>query len=76
MPLSVALVDRLKQAFPGVITGVKDSSGDSATAEAFLAAHGELAILVGDETAVGRRHAQGRPGLDLRSGQHRATAAP
>jgi len=62
VPLSVALVDRLKQAFPGVITGVKDSSGDSATAEAFLAAHGELAILVGDERQLAgamRKGAQG-----------------
>jgi 4-hydroxy-tetrahydrodipicolinate synthase len=62
VPLSVALVDRLKRAFPGVIAGVKDSSGDKATAEAFLAAHGELAILVGDERqlATAMRHgAQG-----------------
>jgi 4-hydroxy-tetrahydrodipicolinate synthase len=60
--VSVALVDRLKQAFPGVITAVKDSSGDSATAEAFLAAHGELAILVGDERQLAgamRKGAQG-----------------
>jgi 4-hydroxy-tetrahydrodipicolinate synthase len=62
VPLSVAVVDRLKRAFPGVIAGVKDSSGDKATAEAFLAAHGELAILVGDERqlATAMRHgAQG-----------------
>jgi 4-hydroxy-tetrahydrodipicolinate synthase len=62
VPLSVALVDRLKRAFPGVIAGVKDSSGDKATAEAFLDAHGELAILVGDErqlAAAMRKGAQG-----------------
>jgi len=62
VPLSIALVDRLKRAFPGVIAGVKDSSGDSATAEAFLAAHGDLAILVGDErqlAAAMRKGAQG-----------------
>ena len=62
VPLSVALVGRLKRAFPGVIAGVKDSSGDKATAEAFLAAHGELAILVGDErqlAAAMRNRAQG-----------------
>jgi 4-hydroxy-tetrahydrodipicolinate synthase len=62
VPLSVALVDRLKRAFPGAITGVKDSSGNSATAEAFLAAHGELAILVGDERQLAgamRKGAQG-----------------
>ena len=62
VPLSVDLVGRLKRAFPGVIAGVKDSSGDKATAEAFLAAHGELAILVGDErqlAAAMRKGAQG-----------------
>jgi 4-hydroxy-tetrahydrodipicolinate synthase len=62
VPLSVDLVDRLKRAFPNVIAGVKDSSGDKATAEAFLAAHGELAILVGDErqlAAAMRKGAQG-----------------
>jgi 4-hydroxy-tetrahydrodipicolinate synthase len=62
VPLSVALVDRLKRAFPGVVAGVKDSSGDGATAEAFLAAHGELAILVGDERQLAgamRKGAQG-----------------
>jgi 4-hydroxy-tetrahydrodipicolinate synthase len=62
IPLSVDLVARLKRAFPGVITGVKDSSGDKATADAFLAAHGELAILVGDERQLAgamRKGAQG-----------------
>ena len=62
VPLSVDLVGRLKRAFPGVIAGVKDSSGDKATAEAFLAAHGELAILVGDERQLAgamRNGAQG-----------------
>ena len=49
VPLSVDLVGRLKRAFPKVIAGVKDSSGDKATTDAFLAAHGELAILVGEE---------------------------
>jgi 4-hydroxy-tetrahydrodipicolinate synthase len=62
VPLSVALVDRLKRAFPGVVAGVKDSSGEGATAEAFLAAHGELAILVCDERQLAgamRKGAQG-----------------
>lgn len=62
VPLSVTLVDRIKRAFPEVIAGVKDSSGDGTTAEAFLAAHGELAILVGDERQLAgamRKGAQG-----------------
>lgn len=62
VPLSVDLVGRLKRAFPGVIVGVKDSSGDEATAEAFLAAHGELAILVGDERQLPEAMRKGAEG--------------
>lgn len=47
--LSVDLIGRLKAAFPRVIIGVKDSSGDWENAQRLLAAHGELAILIGDE---------------------------
>lgn len=61
-PISVALVERLKQAFPGIIAGVKDSSCDWATQEAFLAAHSDLAILVGDETQLARSVRQGGEG--------------
>ena len=53
------LVSRLRTAFPDMITGIKDYSGDWATAEAFLAAHGDLAILVGDERLLGRAMARG-----------------
>ncbi|AMJ62562.1 dihydrodipicolinate synthase family protein [Bosea sp. PAMC 26642] len=60
--ISVALVDRLKKAFPGVVTGVKDSSGDYASTEAFLKAHGELAILVGDERQLARAVRAGAQG--------------
>jgi 4-hydroxy-tetrahydrodipicolinate synthase len=62
VPLSVELVDRLKRAFPGVIIGVKDSSGDKATAKAFLEAHGELAILVGDERQLAEAMRNGAEG--------------
>ncbi|WP_119392627.1 dihydrodipicolinate synthase family protein [Taklimakanibacter lacteus] len=62
VPLSVDLVGKLKQAFPGVIAGVKDSSGDKATTEAFLAAHGELAILVGEERYLGEAMRKGAQG--------------
>lgn len=47
--LSIDLIRRLKQAFPAVITGVKDSSGDWAYTQELLAAHRDLAILIGDE---------------------------
>ena len=47
--LSVELIGRLKRAFPGVVTGVKDSSGDWGYTQKLLAAHKDLAILIGDE---------------------------
>lgn len=49
VPLSLALIGRLREAFPSVVAGVKDSSGDWDHAQRLLAAHGDLAILVGDE---------------------------
>ncbi|MBX9909598.1 MAG: dihydrodipicolinate synthase family protein [Beijerinckiaceae bacterium] len=60
--ISVGLVQRLKTAFPGLIAGVKDSSGDYASTEALLKAHGELAILVGDERLLGRAVRAGAQG--------------
>jgi len=49
VPLSVDLISRLKAAFPGVITGVKDSGGDWPFTESLLGAHADLSILIGDE---------------------------
>jgi len=50
--LSVDLIGRLKAAFPGVVTGVKDSSGNWSYTQKLLAAHGDLAILIGDERSL------------------------
>lgn len=47
--LSIALVDRLVAAFPGVIIGVKDSRGVWAETEARVRVHRDLQILVGNE---------------------------
>lgn len=60
--ISVGLVQKLKTAFPGIVAGVKDSSCDYPTTEAFLKAHGELAILVGDERLLGRAVRAGAQG--------------
>ena len=49
VPLSVALIGRLRAAFPAIVTGVKDSSGDWPFTESLLRAHGDLIILIGDE---------------------------
>jgi 4-hydroxy-tetrahydrodipicolinate synthase len=47
--LSVSLIGRLRAAFPQVIKGVKDSSGNWPYTQELLAAHSDLAILIGDE---------------------------
>jgi 4-hydroxy-tetrahydrodipicolinate synthase len=60
--ISVGLVERLKRAFPGIVAGIKDSSGDYASTEAFLKAHGELAILVGDERQLAKAVRNGAQG--------------
>lgn len=52
--LSVDLVGRLRAAFPGIVTGVKDSSGDWPHTERLLAEHRDLAILIGDERDLAR----------------------
>jgi 4-hydroxy-tetrahydrodipicolinate synthase len=60
--LSVELIGRLREAFPEVIIGVKDSSGDWPYTEELLARHSDIAILIGDERSLAagiRRGAQG-----------------
>ena len=47
--LSVSLIGRLRAAFPQLIIGVKDSSGDWPYTQDLLKTHADLAILVGDE---------------------------
>ena len=62
VPLSVELIGRLKTAFPGVVVGVKDSSGEWRNTEKLLAAHSDLQILVGDERQLARAVRQGGAG--------------
>ncbi len=54
VPLSLPLVRRLADAFPGVVRGVKDSGCDWPATEKLVAARGELEILVGDERDLAR----------------------
>jgi 4-hydroxy-tetrahydrodipicolinate synthase len=62
VPVGSALVGRLKRAFPGVVTAVKDSSGDWASTERLLADHPDLHILVGDERLLARAVRHGGSG--------------
>ncbi|OWV94175.1 dihydrodipicolinate synthase family protein [Rhizobium sp. R693] len=54
VPLTVSLIGQLRTAFPTIVTGVKDSSGDWPYTESLLKAHGDLIILIGDERHLAR----------------------
>ncbi|MGX5847365.1 dihydrodipicolinate synthase family protein [Mesorhizobium sp. PL10] len=56
------LVARLRIAFPNLIAGVKDSSGDWNQTTALLAEHRDLAILVGHEGHLAKAVRQGASG--------------
>jgi 4-hydroxy-tetrahydrodipicolinate synthase len=60
--LSVESIDRLKKAFPGQVSGVKDSSGDWANGQALLQHHADLHILIGDERLLARAMTLGASG--------------
>ena len=62
VPLSIDLVARLATSFPGVIAGVKDSSGDWTNTAALLARVPQLAILVGHEPHLPRALSAGGAG--------------
>jgi 4-hydroxy-tetrahydrodipicolinate synthase len=47
--ISGGLIGRLKQAFPEIVTGVKDSGGDWSFTEELLKTHSDLLILIGNE---------------------------
>lgn len=60
--LSVELVGQLREAFPEIVVGVKDSSGDWPFTQRLLEAHRDLAILVGDERTLGAARRLGADG--------------
>lgn len=62
MPLSIELIGRLKNAFPGIVVGVKDSSATWSNTEALLKAHADLMILVGDERDLAKAVRMGGSG--------------
>ncbi len=60
--ISVDLVARLRSAFPQIVLGVKDSSGDWPYAERLLAEHADLTILFGFENLLTKAAARGGSG--------------
>ena len=80
-PLSVDLVARLAAAFPGVVSGVKDSEGNWAHTSALLARVPELAIVIGHEPHLPRLMRAGGAGTNcgvanVHAGLVRALLAP
>ena len=59
VPLTPPIVRRLDEAFPGVITGVKDSGGDFGFTEALIRSCGHLRIYTGSEIHVPQALAAG-----------------
>jgi 4-hydroxy-tetrahydrodipicolinate synthase len=62
IPLSHAVISRLKNHYPGAIRGVKDSAGNAEATFALIKAFPDLDILVGDESYLGRACAAGAVG--------------
>jgi 4-hydroxy-tetrahydrodipicolinate synthase len=60
--ISVDLVARLRTAFPSIIAGVKDSSGNWSYSERLLNEHADLAIMIGDERHLARGTQMGGQG--------------
>jgi 4-hydroxy-tetrahydrodipicolinate synthase len=52
VPISIELVGRLREAFPGIVMGMKDSSGDRAHLEAVLRAFPGFGMFAGNETLL------------------------
>jgi 4-hydroxy-tetrahydrodipicolinate synthase len=62
VPLSSALVRRIDGVFPGVITGIEDSSGVWTSSRRFIAEHPHLDVLIGDERLLARAMRRGASG--------------
>ncbi len=60
--ISVDLIARLRSAFPQIVLGVKDSSGDWPYGERLLAEHADLTILFGFENLLTKAAARGGSG--------------
>ena len=52
VPISIDLVGRLRDAFPGIVVGMKDSSGDRDHLEAVLRAFPGFGMFAGNETLL------------------------
>ena len=62
MPLTPRVIRRLDEAYPGIISGVKDSGGDLDFTEALIRRFSHLSIFTGSETHLPQALAAGARG--------------
>lgn len=62
VPLTPPVVRRLDEAFPGIITGIKDSGGDFDVTERFVRSFGHLGVYTGTEVHLPQALAAGARG--------------
>lgn len=62
VPLTPPIVRRLDEAFPGIITGIKDSGGDLGFTESLIRSVGHLGVYVGSEIHIPQALAVGARG--------------
>jgi len=62
VPITTALIKRLRAAHPGVVAGLKDSAGDLEHSRAMVARFPELAVFVGHEPHLPAMRAAGGAG--------------
>jgi 4-hydroxy-tetrahydrodipicolinate synthase len=62
VPITVGLIDRLKTAFPGVVAGLKDSSGNWANTAEIIAAFPEIETYSASESLIVKNVAAGGAG--------------
>ena len=63
VPLSLSLIERLLKAFPGIVVGIKDSSGEIANMEAMRKAFPGFDVFTGTEVLGLRMLRQGGAGI-------------
>lgn len=63
VPLSLALVERLIKAYPRIVVGIKDSSGELSNMEAMLKAFPHFQVFGGSEAMMGRLLRLGAAGV-------------
>ncbi len=62
VPLTPPVVRRIDEAFPGIVTGIKDSGGDLDVTERFVRSFGHLGVYTGTETHLPQALAAGARG--------------